>query len=311
MSGNFTLDELKQGISGVFVDDAAYKRGVLEDVKLELRERGLDKEPIELFWAVELEVFKRFALGKGQSFEQFYPDRSISYAIMADILYSYLKDMASVVEVGCGSGKCLTYLSDRGVSVTGLDKSRIALEYLTFLAKAQNVNVEILYGDFFSMPLQQNDFDFAFNIAVIEHFEAEKQVELVRRMLRTSRIGILIAVPNKGCPVRRTVLEDYANLPPELGYPEEHHPVDLDILLQRLCMQAHKKDGFNLLPSRINPTFLDADGIDFYTRRLPRVDFIGEVSKYTKEWLEVEKRVDPADRMKYGWYNYVVLMKNG
>jgi SAM-dependent methyltransferase len=305
MAGNFTLDELKGGIPELLTDDSAIRVSVWEELK------HRDLSPMDLFWAIESKLFKEFVLGRNLSFEDFYTDKSISYLVLADIISTQLREASSVMEAGCGGSMSLPYLTKRGFQTTGLDKSKAALKYLSELSMAAGIEVRLVEKDFLDSQFPPDTFDFVFNVGVMEHFDREQQRDFLRKMLYISRFGVLIAVPNKDCPVRSTILLDYASLPSGLAYPDECYPVNLCDLSREAGAKIVERGGYNIVPSKIDPRFLDADGIDFYTKRLPRIKFGGDIHAYIRKWAEVEKSVDVRDKIRYGWYHYTIMTKNG
>jgi ubiquinone/menaquinone biosynthesis C-methylase UbiE len=64
-------------------------------------------------------------------------------------------------------------------SKTLLDISPVALKYATYLAEKNRCkNIKIIKGDIFEMPFKSEEFDFVWNIGVIEHYDL-KEIDLI------------------------------------------------------------------------------------------------------------------------------------
>ena len=85
-----------------------------------------------------------------------YHDRTfhIDPASFLDLLIKHLKSGASILDVGCGSGRDLCWLRERGFKVTGFERS----ESLADLA-GKNAGCEIIQGDFEVYDFSKHNFD--------------------------------------------------------------------------------------------------------------------------------------------------------
>lgn len=104
----------------------------------------------------------------------------------------------SILEAGSGSGKA-TILLDKKYSKTLLDISPIALEYSRYLANIFKAdNIKYVEGNIFSIPFDDNSFDFIWNIGVIEHYELSDIKLIIREMMRVCvKSGVVsVGVPN-------------------------------------------------------------------------------------------------------------------
>lgn len=108
------------------------------------------------------------------------------------------KNLNNILEAGSGSGKA-TILLNSNFSKTLLDISPAALKYAAYLAeKFECKNVQVIEGNIFEMPFKSENFDFVWNIGVIEHYDLEKIELILQEMIRVcNRSGVVaVGMPN-------------------------------------------------------------------------------------------------------------------
>ncbi len=102
--------------------------------------------------------------------------------------------LTRILEAGSGSGKA-TILLDRSFSKTLLDISSVALQYASHLSKKfESDGIEFVEGDLYKMPFKSGEFDFVWNIGVIEHYSLENIELILEEMFRVCRSGGAVAV---------------------------------------------------------------------------------------------------------------------
>ncbi|HLL60544.1 MAG TPA: class I SAM-dependent methyltransferase [Candidatus Nitrosocosmicus sp.] len=77
-----------------------------------------------------------------------------------------------VLDAGCGAGRHVKLLSQKGAKVIGIDISKGLLEE----AKKRNPEIEFLYGDITQIPFDDKTFDGVWSHASIVHLEKEEDV---------------------------------------------------------------------------------------------------------------------------------------
>jgi len=109
-----------------------------------------------------------------------------------------LPEGGSTIEVGSGGGWQSLSLAQTGkFQVTLLDFSAEAIRFSQQLFARYNQTASFLNQDGFSQGLPE--YDLSFNAGVLEHYEFEEQVTLVKAMASRSRNYVLVLVPNKLC----------------------------------------------------------------------------------------------------------------
>ena len=115
------------------------------------------------------------------------------------ILKKLVKNADSVLDLGCGSGTRLNYLTDNGrIPGLGVDISEKAIEKAT----KSFPKLKFVKADLENLPLKKNDFDLVYSAFVLEHLDdPEKIIEEAIRVLKPNGKLAFIA-PNFGAPNR-------------------------------------------------------------------------------------------------------------
>jgi len=96
-----------------------------------------------------------------------------------------------LLDVACGAGGFL-YYAERRLSCSGIDISRVAIEYAKKLLKSGKVEV----GKAEALPYPDNEFDFVTCLGSLEHFlDQARALQEMRRVLKEDG-RMLIEVPN-------------------------------------------------------------------------------------------------------------------
>ncbi len=168
-----------------------------------------------------------------------------------------------VLEAGSGSGKA-TLLLHKYLSKTLLDISTVALDYAGHIAKKFEVeNVNFIEGDIFSMPLENNSFDFVWNIGVIEHYELSDIKLMVKEMVRVcSNAGIVaVGVPNfYSGPILKAMLLKYFKFIPgyKLDTEKFYKPYLIQDIFRDISKDSEKKIEYIEIKYFGNPLIMES-----------------------------------------------------
>jgi len=99
-----------------------------------------------------------------------------------------LKKGIKMLEIGFGRGELLLHSAKKGANVTGIDFSRDAYEIAqNSLWQYHNVNLQI--ADCRDLPFEDNSFERVFSGDLIEHFEYQDAILMLKEMQRVLRTG--------------------------------------------------------------------------------------------------------------------------
>ncbi len=109
----------------------------------------------------------------------------------------------TLLDRGCGPGRHAIYFAKAGFSVTGMDLSQEALDYLDEWAQQENVNIFTVRGDMFRMPFQDDSFDCVIDYNVSYHTNTTGYFQAVRELYRVLRPGgeVYLTLKSRSDPV--------------------------------------------------------------------------------------------------------------
>ena len=105
-----------------------------------------------------------------------------------------------ILDVGCGTGRYSTALSERALSITGIDLSPKMIAYgKEKIEKAEIKNVDLICGDWSEIDILENGFENSFDLVFAHMTPAVSDAKTFEKMIRCSKnYGIMFK------PTRRT-----------------------------------------------------------------------------------------------------------
>lgn len=187
---------------------------------------------------------------------------------VAPLFLRHVEPGARVLEAGCGAGRYVRYLADRGYDATGIELSAETVEMVHRVWP----DVSVLCGDVLDLPFGPDEFEGVLSLGVVEHFEdgPGRALREIRRVLKAGRTAV-ITVPclNSIRRVKRALWVD------ELQHPRA--------LLRALSREPSAKLTRRLPGSRyaVYPAYGD-----FFEYRMTHDEFAAEVEDAGLEILE-------------------------
>jgi SAM-dependent methyltransferase len=111
------------------------------------------------------------------------------------------QDVKRILDLGCGTGRHLAFLSRAGYEVSGFDSSKTALDLATKWLKEEELDADVHLGKMEeSFPYPDDYFDAVISIQVIHHNLMRDILTTVNEIERVLKIGgyIFITVPILG-----------------------------------------------------------------------------------------------------------------
>ena len=129
-------------------------------------------EPMADFFAARVSSYDEHMINNVEGCKE-------GYAKMAELLPINTKFL---LDLGCGTGLELDHILKRSplISVTGIDLSETMMERLK--TKHPDSDLDLICGDYFSLPFGENRFDAAISFESLHHFTAEKKLPLYKRI---------------------------------------------------------------------------------------------------------------------------------
>jgi SAM-dependent methyltransferase len=110
--------------------------------------------------------------------------------LVAALTASDLRKRQRVLDVGCGAGATLRWLSDRGHDAVGIDSSSASLAHASRLVPAATLQ----RGDAARLPFEDASFDGVLLLDVLEHVDDAAALAEAHRVLRPGG-WLLVSVP--------------------------------------------------------------------------------------------------------------------
>lgn len=131
------------------------------------------------------------------AYDKYYQSENLfgePYPELLDFFSNYPKK-GKVLDLGCGQGRDAIALARLGYEVTGIDNSKVGIEQMNQVAKAESLNLVGEGGDIYTLDCYE-DFDIVLLDSMF-HFakkDREKEVGLVQKIISKIRAGCLVAI---------------------------------------------------------------------------------------------------------------------
>ncbi|MFX0025472.1 MAG: class I SAM-dependent methyltransferase [Candidatus Hermodarchaeota archaeon] len=124
------------------------------------------------------------------------------------LFLNYLPKEGKIIDAGCGFGKWVIFLSERGYEVIGVDNNNLAITKLKQFRSSLKVEI----GDILKLNYPDNFFDAYISMGVIEHFEDGPLIALEEayRVLKPNGL-IFVSTPTVNI-IRKIFIQSFLNI---------------------------------------------------------------------------------------------------
>jgi len=120
-----------------------------------------------------------------------------------------------ILDVGCGAGAFTSLLSAHGFSMVGVDQDTDVVETAREVGRALGGNATFEQADAFDLSRFRGQFDLAYSIGVVEHFDRDVTVSLIREQAKCAT-SVLVAIPTRFTRYAAVVTDERLYTLPEL-----------------------------------------------------------------------------------------------
>lgn len=148
----------------------------------------------------------------------------------------------SVLEIGCGDHAEIWALAERGLDVTAIDISSVAVDAARERAAAEgldNVRVEVMNAE--ELTFDNDSFDAVVGAGILHHLDLDKGVPEVARVLRPG--GVAVFLEPLG---HNPLLNLYRRVTPSERTPDEHPLLRSDLRFMERWFEETDFDFFHL-----------------------------------------------------------------
>lgn len=169
-------------------------------------------------------------------------------------------NLKSVLDVGCGTGRVIEYLSKQGFEVSGCENSKVAID----LARTIH-HQKIIKASATKLPFRDDCFDLVIGLSMIEHLsknDARKFIQESQRVIKPKGFIFLIT-PNFQSPMRLLLKDKW------FGYMDKTH---LTFFTPKSISTLLKSNSFTNIRFRVkSPLNIKSDlHLPRFCRKLPK-----------------------------------------
>lgn len=123
-----------------------------------------------------------------------------------------LKD-GKILDLGCGNGRNLRYIAQKGFKTYGIDISKEALTQLKETLEKEKLKAEIQQGSFYNLPYADKTFDCVVSMSVLQHNDwegAKRSFAEISRVLKDGGLFLLrVRSTKRSLPEKRKDIRDH------------------------------------------------------------------------------------------------------
>jgi SAM-dependent methyltransferase len=127
-----------------------------------------------------------------------------------------LPDGGRLLDIGCGAGAFTSLLSAYGFTVVGVDQDADVVARAREVGAALRGTATFEQADAFDLSRFHSQFDLAFSLGVVEHFDRDVTVSLIKEQARCAT-SVLVVIPTKFTKYAAVVTDERLYTRPQLN----------------------------------------------------------------------------------------------
>jgi 2-polyprenyl-3-methyl-5-hydroxy-6-metoxy-1,4-benzoquinol methylase len=120
-----------------------------------------------------------------------------------------------ILDVGCGAGAFTSLLGAQGFSVLGVDQDADVVAHAREVGQALGGGARFEQADAFDLSRFHGQFDLAYSIGVVEHFDRDVTVSLIKEQARCAT-SVLVAIPTRFTKYAAVITDERIYTRPQL-----------------------------------------------------------------------------------------------
>ena len=116
------------------------------------------------------------------------------------------RGLTSILDLGCGTGRHVVHMAQKGLRVTGLDNAPTGLRLAKEWLDKEQCKADLILSDMrYSLPFENDSFDAVLSTQVIHHAKLATVLQTAREIERIVRTNGMIMI---SVPTRTAIAED-------------------------------------------------------------------------------------------------------
>lgn len=158
------------------------------------------------------------------------------------------RNVKRILDLGCGVGRNLVYLSNKGFELHGFDLSKEGINQLNTILAKEKLKASLIVGDVFKkLPYKNNYFDAVISVQVLQHSKEESILKAINEIHRILRPGGYIFITlcgrySQGI-LRKYLVKSAKKIAPNTYIPTEGNEAGLThFIYNRSLIKKHFKN---------------------------------------------------------------------
>lgn len=119
---------------------------------------------------------------------------SPNFLVRKALKFIKLKSELDVLDLGCGQGRDIFFLSKKGLQVTGIDLSKVAIKQISEKAENKNLLIGAICDNISNYKIKNNKYDIIIGIDILQFLKRKEVVSLIKNIKINLRVNGLVVL---------------------------------------------------------------------------------------------------------------------